>query len=569
MQAAINAASASAFGAKAKQAYIPTPDVVKAQGVKYDDLYPKVFREPATYIRFSSTVEDCTGSPYCMDEADAEFLSQLNDGKDVNGQALKDKSSQCSEDTFEEVISFFEESSQRIQPFANLDSAPVLSLEEMEQGREEPLSSDAQRFLKPLYQYWVSKKSGRPLMPTIKVRVLDTTSEADDADPYVCFRRREVRQTRKTRGRDAQVVEKLKKLRVELEQAREMVQLVSKREDTNRRSLEINRSVFNQRKRLKEVKVTQNIVGEKGEDEELLVNQRVRVLHIPIVKCIADRRQPQPKPKAGQQRPVLRLNAGSRLDRSSAPEHDLQLLSDWQNQADEHVQNTIDSRKEQHRRWNQHWEDKTWGPLTPPADTDSVPSWAPLFPSPAAYPTPPPSLPSRSSQDRDGDIDMVDQKPVLGEDATAGAAPHFSFFYPPCSPAHDSSDEEDAFANGPAEKRRRIGNPPVRLRIGRGGRMHLEMRKHKPRGFICRGVVSDAESDDEREAYFIPPETKTFDYRCALNNRAQRPEGQHAQRLSGDQTAMIAQAQAQAQAAARAGQASSPPQIQVTAGSSG
>ncbi|KAF2159864.1 hypothetical protein M409DRAFT_60458 [Zasmidium cellare ATCC 36951] len=355
LQAVINAERAAVLGASTQQSYIPTPDAVEAKGVKYDELYPKAFRSPpATYIRFSSTVEDCIGITYCMNEDDAKFLEQLNDGKDVNGQPLKDKSSQCSEDTFEEVMNFFEESSARMQPFANLDDAPVLSLEEMEQHREEAsLSQAAQRFLKPIYQYWTVRKGSRSLMPTIKVRVLDTTNEADDADPYVCFRRREVRQTRKTRGRDAQVVEKIKKLRLELEQARQLVQMITEREKLNADNLDISRKVFEQRKQLKDVKIAKNIIGEKGEDEELLVNQK-----------------PVPKPKArpdGQRPPTLRLRSGG--DRS-APDSDLDLLSDRQAEAEAHVNHTIESRKEQHRRWNQHWEDKTWNPLTPPPEPD-------------------------------------------------------------------------------------------------------------------------------------------------------------------------------------------------------
>ena len=272
----IHAASATALGAKpAKQSYIPTPDAVKAKGVKYDELYPRAFSQPATYIRFSSTVEDTIGTAYCMNDDDVEFLGRLNDGKDVNGQPRKDKLSQCSEDTFEEVMNFFEETGARLQPFANVDNAPFLGLEEMERSVDDSVSADAQKWFKHVYQYWVLRKGNRPLMPSIKVRVLDTSTEADDADPYVCFRRREVRQTRKTRGRDAQVVEKLKKLRIELEQARQLVQAVVRREDLHKEDLEVSRKVFEERRKLKDVKVTKQIIGEKGEDEELLVNQKV------------------------------------------------------------------------------------------------------------------------------------------------------------------------------------------------------------------------------------------------------------------------------------------------------
>ena len=276
LQAVISAANATALGAKAlKQSFIPTPDAVKAKGVKYDELYPKAFSQPSSYIRFSSTVEDTIGVAYCMNDDDVRTLAQLNDGKDVNGHPRKDKLSQCSEDTFEEVMNFFEETSARLQPFATVDNAPILSLDEMERSVDDTVSGEAQKWFKHIYQYWVLRKGSRPLMPAIKVRVLDTSTEADDADPYVCFRRREVRQTRKTRGRDAQVVEKLKKLRLELEQARSLVQMVVQREQLNKEDLEVSRKVFEERRKLKDVKVNKQIIGEKGEDEDLLVNQKV------------------------------------------------------------------------------------------------------------------------------------------------------------------------------------------------------------------------------------------------------------------------------------------------------
>lgn len=243
--------------------------------MKYDELYPKKFSSPSTNIRFSSTVEDCAGVQYCMNDDDVEFLTQkLNDGKDVNGQQRKEKLGQCSEDSFEEVMNFFEDTSARLQPYATVtDNAPIEPLEEMEKSADDALSAEALKFLRPIYQYWASKKAGRSLMPSIKVRVLDTTAEADDADPYVCFRRREVRQTRKTRGRDAQVTEKLKKIRLELEQARQLMQLVKQREDWIAEDITLSRKVFTQRGQLKEVKCSKNIIDDK--DVELLVNQKV------------------------------------------------------------------------------------------------------------------------------------------------------------------------------------------------------------------------------------------------------------------------------------------------------
>jgi enhancer of polycomb-like protein len=529
LQAVINAAATVTVGTKTKQNYIPTPDAVRAIGVNYDELYPKAFQDPATYIRFSTTVEDSVGSAYCMDEADNDFLiQQLNEGKDVHGEALPDKSHQCSEEAFEEAMSFLEEYSQRLKPFANLNNAPVPSLEELEQARDEPLSQEAQHFLKPIYQHWERRKSGHghPLMPYIKVRVLDTTSEADDADPYVCFRRREARQTRKTRGRDAQVVEKLKKLRLELEQARQLVQSVRDREEVHKQQLEVTRAVFEQRRKLKEVKISKNIVGEKGEDEELLVNQR-----------------PQPKPKSrqdgGRSGATIRLAPRAQ----AAPENDLISLDDLHAQVVEHVVQMVENRKEQHRRWNKDWQDKTWQPLTPPLDAvDHPPKWSSLLAAgPTGYPTPPPSLPSRSSQDRDGDgdVEMEDQKPKLDVDGRIATEPQYRISLQPVSGNRGPS--ESAQALEPDSKRPRAVTPLCRLRRGRGGRLHLELRKHRPKGTICNGVVSDADSDDEVEDYHLVPASKTFDYRVALNNRAER-----IYRPSGDQTALVAAAAAAA-----------------------
>ena len=476
-----------------------------------------------------------------MNDDDVEFLGKINEGKDVNGQPRKDKLSQCTEDTFEEVMNFFEETSARLQPYANVDNAPMLTLDEMERSIDDSVSLEAQQWLRPVYEYWILKKGSRPLMPAIKVRVLDTSTEADDADPYVCFRRREVRQTRKTRGRDAQVVEKLKKLRLELEQARQLVQMVVQREQFNKEDLEISRKVFDERRKLKDVKVNKQIIGEKGEDEELLVNQKVNSLsHHPATKPTPlIHSQPAPKPKARQdtgQRPAtIRIRSGG--DR--APENDLVQLSDIQADAEAQVQHTIDQRKEQHKRWNQQWVDETWRPITPPLDSpEQPPKWAPLLFAEALYPTPPPTLPSEGSQDRDEDVEMQDQPPIKEEDAVSGASPEpdFVFHIPGAFPVDDET----------AAPVKRDPAPACRLRYGRGGRCHLEAKRKRPFGLISTGVVSDSDSDEEGEVYYPVDPQKVFDWRCSSSMPRPRPEGVSERRhwSSGDQSAMVAAAQA-------------------------
>lgn len=259
MQAVISAAQT---GGKTAHLYIPTPET-KLSNLQYESLYPKHFAQPQTYIRFSSTVEDCIGCPYCMNLEDEVFLKRLN--------AKKSKLSQCTEDQFEEVMNFFEQTSSTKQPFASVDNAPVLPYEEMEAAFDETIEDISRRYAKDIYEHWKAQRLGRqnsPLMPTLK---FERNVETDDSDPYVCFRRREVRQIRKTRGRDAQITEKLKKLRHELEQARQLMNMVKQRELLRKEQLAQDRTVFIKRA---EVKETKRSLGIKDDDEDL-INQKV------------------------------------------------------------------------------------------------------------------------------------------------------------------------------------------------------------------------------------------------------------------------------------------------------
>src|ERR1700709_480947 len=91
----------------------------------------------------------------------------------------------------------------------------------------------------------------------------------------------------------------------------------------------------------------------------------------------------------GQRPATIRIRSGG--DRS-APDNDLPLLDDFRAEAEQFVANTIEARKEQHKKWNQHWVDETKYPITPPLEeSDPMLKWA-AFPPTGLYPTPPPSL---------------------------------------------------------------------------------------------------------------------------------------------------------------------------------
>ena len=229
-----------------------------------------------------------------MDDEDVAFLKPMNQNRNA--------STQCSEDQFEEVMYFFEETAQTKQPYAAVDSPPVLAYEEMESAFDENLDDHARPFAEEIYEHWKSRRSkngNRSLLTSLKVKSsdspivskwltptqLETGADTDDADPYVCFRRREVRQIRKTRGRDAHSAEKLKKLRKELEESRQIMALIRQREITKREQLAIERQLFEQRASLRQVK--QNLPEQyRDGDEDILINQKVGLMRENLLRNV-------------------------------------------------------------------------------------------------------------------------------------------------------------------------------------------------------------------------------------------------------------------------------------------
>ena len=166
MQAALSASQAAAIGGKVAQIYIPTPDAVQSS-IQYDKLYPLTYSQPATYTRFSSTVEDCAGCPYDLDEEDDAFLKSLNKKRNA--------STQCSEDQFEEVMNCFEETAQVKQPYAAVDSPPVLSYEEIESSMDDYLEDHMRPLTKDIYEHWKARRlktGNKPLVEGLKVSVI-------------------------------------------------------------------------------------------------------------------------------------------------------------------------------------------------------------------------------------------------------------------------------------------------------------------------------------------------------------------------------------------------------------
>lgn len=475
-------------------------------------------------------MEDCSGCSYNLVEEDDVALKIMNQKKDA--------STQCTEDQFEEVMSFFEETAQTKQPFASVDSPPVLSYSEMENSFDGLVDENARRFARDIYEHWKSRrtKSGnRPLQTGLKVSStvianrgrypvltrasqFETGQDTDDGDPYVCFRRREVRQIRKTRGRDAQSAEKLRRLRKELEEARELVAMVRQRELARKELLIAERQVFVQRAEVKEMK---RKLGIKDDDDDL-VNQRVRIVvrlrpEISLANVVSQQPKKRPAEVPAGSRPVAtQLRMPPRP--GGQPGEDLVLLEDVQADKENEVLREIKQNIAKHAKWNEGYVDWTTAPLTPTSDHGFDAEFRPAITT-EYLPTPPASESSDHMRDALEDVNRFD------------ALTKFAMAVRQCTP----SDEECG-----------RNMPSFRRRIGRGGRMMID-RRNLP--FRNRSEVDPIkldrfkydQDDEDMDPIF---EKDQFDIQI-MQHRA------YLSAKSRDQAAAQAQLQAQVQAQRR------------------
>ncbi|KAI5287549.1 Enhancer of polycomb-like protein 1 [Ascosphaera aggregata] len=473
LQAVIHAARLGTVS----EAYIPTPETV-VSSIQYDKLYLPIFSQPATYIRFSSTVEDCSGCSYDMTSEDEIALKKLN--------ARRDAQVKCSEDRFEEIMAFFEDTAQMSQPFAAVDHPPVISYAEMEQSFDNFVDEVNRKLAPHIYEHWKARRTklgNRPLKPSLK---FETGRETDDSDPYVCFRRREVRQVRKTRGRDAQSAEKLRKLRKELEDARELLALVRQRETSRKEQLLVEKQLFQQRCEVKEIKRKLHL---KDDDEDLINQkaQRKRPPEVLITNKNANIAQTRPTGK-----PALVSDELRSLESVQA-EKEMAILAD------------IRQNIAKHARWNEGYVDWTTMPLAPALDRPISTAFRPAITT-EYLPTPPSSESSHSHlnhcpvrnlmADVRSNVDLLRQEALLRQSTP---------------PSEDLT--------------RRM--PCFRRRVGRGGRMLIDRRNMQ---FMDRTVLDpvvlerykyDHDEDLEEPVYeHDPHDVRIMQHRTYLTTRS-------------------------------------------------
>ncbi|KAH9812715.1 enhancer of polycomb-like-domain-containing protein [Melampsora americana] len=288
--------------------HIPIPDATGlVEPAAYEALYAhsKLFL-PSSYIRFSDTVEDTLDNVnYTMDDEDEAWLKEYNsnyaararsqdpsksssgmpgeEGKNKRPSARKGKEKErveaefdgpgpLSADDLERLMDHFEKTTEETVPGLHLDTNRLPSLADFEHTFEgtviNPRLSSGKIFAKFVYSHWKErrlKRGGKPIMPAIDF------DESNENNPYVCFRRREIKTVRKTRRTDAQNMDRLIRLRDDLHKAQELLNTVLSRERVKREVVELEKAIFEGRCMVREMKRT---LREPTGDENLLIDKK-------------------------------------------------------------------------------------------------------------------------------------------------------------------------------------------------------------------------------------------------------------------------------------------------------
>ena len=304
-----------------------------------------------------------------------------------------------------------------------------------------------------------------------------------------------MRQIRKTRGRDAHSAEKLKKLRKELEESREIMAMIRQREITKREQLAVERQLFEQRANLRQVKL--NLPDQfKDGDEDILINQKVKAVfrNFDKYQYLQDK-QPKKKPlEITQRAPGHQYRLPQRSDGRPA-DADLVLLSDLLAEQERLLTSDIDTKIAQHQQWNVGYMDMTKAPLTPPLESDAGSTFRTA--TTEYLPTPPASISSEHSGDVALDFSALNM----------GKVDSVAVRY--ASPSYD----------GPYHSQ-----PSFRRRYGRGGRLWIDRRGMRlpPKAGIDssgedRFTYDDEDDEDEVPIYFVDPfDTESMQFRAKI-----------------------------------------------------
>lgn len=255
--------------------------------------------------------------------------------KESATDSASDDTKPCTELEFETLCDKFEKTIEEKQPFLSMDPSTILSYKELSSiileefnssankdypylltgsnlkyisttGLKEKLSKELsfepfvttfdkdqsstcstrtipklmQLFGQPIYDHWKNRKldrKGKAITASLKFEDPNANEKDNDNDPYICFRRREFRQARKTRRADNLGAERIRLMQKSLKRARDLVLNVCKRELLKLQTWEADYEIFKLRSEAKGVK---RAVGIKGDDHLFYPHKKKKIVRI-------------------------------------------------------------------------------------------------------------------------------------------------------------------------------------------------------------------------------------------------------------------------------------------------
>lgn len=126
------------------------------------------------------------------------------------------------------------------------------------------------RMARNVYPHWKSRREqrqGKSILPQLNY------DETNDNDPYVCFRRRDIRATRKTRRTDNFSIEQFQKLQFELRNAYALANRVLTREREKKSLYEAEKELWEARWKLFETKRRWPSLGMTSDEEHKITGR--------------------------------------------------------------------------------------------------------------------------------------------------------------------------------------------------------------------------------------------------------------------------------------------------------
>ena len=210
---------------KTKPYYIPTPDTMRTIS-DYSTLYPSKYQQPKQYGKAQiSTVDSMSKFPkYNADEIDINFLASIKCSVPPSFDLT----------LYEWIFDCLEEAAHKF-------SEAIVTPESVERLKDKYLASlPDEKTINAIIEFWKQRRTQKVLIPHLRHEDLGKLG----ADPYVCFRRRELKLPRKTRRSDAQIVDRLKKLHFDLSMMKLVLQAAIKRDRYKREALALEGELF-------------------------------------------------------------------------------------------------------------------------------------------------------------------------------------------------------------------------------------------------------------------------------------------------------------------------------------